>query len=429
MARKANRIIAVLGAPMLTLALALPVAGATAAAPAAAVAVTCAVRTVAGSSPCDDVHAITGAEQHVIADLESRIGNGEPDIRPYNDKEDDQPPGEVTDPGNCTIGIGHLIHKGPCTADDYADWSHVTADTLVKIFAGDIASHEAGLNKDVVDKLGLKLNPCQYDALLDLYFNGGPSWFKPGSRLYQALQAGDLQAVPGILASDVPENLPAGVEKNLTDRRVNDAARFRLHDCPCKYVEIFGTVTYSDNQTVKPNNGVSGSSTDSGSFKLDLISTRLPPSTYWESAGSTFNIHYKFLEVQKTKGCTTTTKGSAQASGPVPYGPPGKANGYSGILASWRERSPAATVSFIVQTVQKANFTATSKGSLPGCKGTTNWTADLLFRPYCFLNPPPDGYFEGRYDSSNDTITAKCSGTAPQNLKYRVSGLFHVYKA
>jgi GH24 family phage-related lysozyme (muramidase) len=163
---------------------------------------------------------ITAAEEKVIAREEAR--GGKPVLRPYNDSE-----------GYCTIGLGHLISKRKCTPADIAKWKGVTASKLIELFHQDLAKAERDLNKILISKLHLKLSPCQYNALFDLYFNGGPSWFGPKTRLYKALRARDMSAVPAILASDVPAKANAKTKKGIKARRKRDANQFATRDCPC----------------------------------------------------------------------------------------------------------------------------------------------------------------------------------------------------
>jgi GH24 family phage-related lysozyme (muramidase) len=163
---------------------------------------------------------ITAAEENVIAREEAP--GGKPVLRPYNDTQ-----------GYCTIGIGHLISKKKCTSADFAKWKGVTASELINLFHQDLAGRERQLNKILITKLRLKLSPCQYNALFDLYYNGGPSWFGPKTRLYKALRAGHLSAVPAILASDVPAKASAKTKKGIKARRERDARQFATRDCPC----------------------------------------------------------------------------------------------------------------------------------------------------------------------------------------------------
>jgi GH24 family phage-related lysozyme (muramidase) len=189
---------------------------------------TCA-RLAAGSSlPCGGANSITAGEENQIAREEAP--GGKPVLKPYNDSE-----------GHCTIGIGHLIHKGKCTARDFQDWKGVTAAQLIALFHKDIAQREDELNVILIARLRLRLNPCQYDALFDLYFNGGPSWFGPRTPLFKALQARDMHAVPAIIASDVPRNASGTTKKVITARRKREAARFATPHCACKHAPVSGT--------------------------------------------------------------------------------------------------------------------------------------------------------------------------------------------
>jgi lysozyme len=68
--------------------------------------------------------------------------------------------------GNATVGVGHLLHKGTCTAED----KPITRDQAEKLFELDIKTKaEVFVNKYV----RVPLNQNQFDALVDFCYNLG----------------------------------------------------------------------------------------------------------------------------------------------------------------------------------------------------------------------------------------------------------------
>ncbi len=86
--------------------------------------------------------------------------------------------GPYNDPYNCTVGVGHLVHHGPCTAFDYAHWriSPAQAQTLLL--------HDAGWAENAVrHDVTFPIKQYQFDALVDLTFNIGAGGFHDSSIL------------------------------------------------------------------------------------------------------------------------------------------------------------------------------------------------------------------------------------------------------
>lgn len=262
--------------------------------------VTCSLLAADPSGPkCLGANRISGEEEHDIAYFEGPGGN--PVLHPYNDQL-----------GYCTIGLGHLIRKSRCTKQDFKDWKGTTAEDLIKLFHHDIAKLEAELNRLLIGKLRLVLDPCQYDGLFDLYFNGGPSWFqqKNGNltKLSKALKAGDMAAAAGILEHDVPAHLSRKDEKELSVRRKADAAEFRTRRCPCKIAPVSGTFSGTWTNHEGLNGELGGVGTWSGTFDFTKPTSKsfAPGNAVFVATSGT--VKWKFEPTGTLpSGCTWTT--------------------------------------------------------------------------------------------------------------------------
>jgi lysozyme len=88
--------------------------------------------------------------------------------------------------GNCTIGIGHLVHQGPTTKADIDRWGTIT---LAHAIAQ--AQADAHLNGVVAIQQNIKvdLTPAQVDSLICLCFNTGPGALGAGHDLTNAVNS------------------------------------------------------------------------------------------------------------------------------------------------------------------------------------------------------------------------------------------------
>jgi GH24 family phage-related lysozyme (muramidase) len=79
--------------------------------------------------------------------------------------------GLILDPaGNCQVGIGHLVRKGPCLAEDRAKWGDgLTREKALELLAEDVKVAEEIVKKAVT----VGLTQAQFDALVSLAFNLG----------------------------------------------------------------------------------------------------------------------------------------------------------------------------------------------------------------------------------------------------------------
>jgi lysozyme len=95
--------------------------------------------------------------------------------QPYNDSQ-----------GNATVGIGHLIHRGPVTGADRARWGSMSrAHALVQL--------QADMQRNALDalqaSLKVKLTVAQIDALCSLAFNCGPRSLAAGRSVMSAVNS------------------------------------------------------------------------------------------------------------------------------------------------------------------------------------------------------------------------------------------------
>lgn len=86
--------------------------------------------------------------------------------------------------GFCTVGIGHLVRRGPCTAAELR--TRISAARALAILAGDLRRFEAA-----VRKIGVPLNQNRFDALVSLAVNCGEGSVGPSSTVYRLIRAGD----------------------------------------------------------------------------------------------------------------------------------------------------------------------------------------------------------------------------------------------
>src|ERR687887_2234326 len=105
--------------------------------------------------------------------------------------------------GFCTKGIGHLVRRGPCTADDISSYNSdfpggQTHDDALKVKAEDVAVAEAAVNNNI----NVQLTQEQFDALVSFALNEGGATFK-GSQLLKDIYAGNCDA--STIANDLAQ--------------------------------------------------------------------------------------------------------------------------------------------------------------------------------------------------------------------------------
>ena len=99
--------------------------------------------------------------------------------------------------GHCTVGYGHLLHRGNCDgrANEVPYQSGITKAQALRLLGDDVVSRVAAVN----DAVKVPLNQNQFDALVSFVFNLGAGAFRKATFL-GLLNAGHYDAVPDGLA-------------------------------------------------------------------------------------------------------------------------------------------------------------------------------------------------------------------------------------
>jgi lysozyme len=94
--------------------------------------------------------------------------------------------------GHCTIGIGHLIHRGRCNGNEPAEFKRgISRDRAYQLLQSDSRRFERAVNG-----LGVPLNQNQFDALVSFTYNLGPGSIQGNTGIRAALKARRYKDVP-----------------------------------------------------------------------------------------------------------------------------------------------------------------------------------------------------------------------------------------
>jgi lysozyme len=129
--------------------------------------------------------------------------------------------------GNCTVGIGHLVHHEPCDGRGSEKpflkglTEQEAYDLLLKV---DVPKHAVFVDNEVLVELGQE----QYDVLVSFTFNAGPKGLRRWILPY--LNCGDYDAIPKQLELSGQHKIPT-----IQRRRRREAAMWQtgIHNKTC----------------------------------------------------------------------------------------------------------------------------------------------------------------------------------------------------
>jgi lysozyme len=124
--------------------------------------------------------------------------------------------------GHCTIGIGHLVHHGPCNGSEPAEFKRgITRERAFELLAEDAAEVVAAMRR----RVKVALTQPRFDALCSWGFNCGSGVFAT-STLVRKLNAGDYASVRSELARWDKAGSPPRPLPGLTRRRKAEGRLF-----------------------------------------------------------------------------------------------------------------------------------------------------------------------------------------------------------
>lgn len=133
---------------------------------------------------------------------------------------DDMGPGK----GNCTFGIGALVHRGPCSTVELA--RKVTEVEVESEFVARVSEAERAVARNVK----ATLTQAQFDALVSFTYNRGPTG---AFHAYELLNAGNFEGaaswISGLFHVKVKKKgrWVVIVAPGLIQRRAEESAPFR----------------------------------------------------------------------------------------------------------------------------------------------------------------------------------------------------------
>lgn len=128
--------------------------------------------------------------------------------------------------GHCTIGYGHLVHRGRCNGSEPAELrAGISRRRAAQLLRADAAAAVAAVR----DNVAVALTQEQFDALVSFTFNVGAGAFRR-STLLERLNAGALEAVPAQLGRWVTaggRRLPGLVTRRAAEARLFTIGHYR----------------------------------------------------------------------------------------------------------------------------------------------------------------------------------------------------------
>jgi len=128
--------------------------------------------------------------------------------------------------GHCTIGVGHLIHKGVCNgkvASEKPYLNGITEEKARELLRQDVKLVEEAINRNVI----VTLNVNQFDALVSFTFNVGVAAFNNSTLKSLVNQGKFREAAEEFLVWN--KMTLGGIKKEipgLTNRRIAEKSLF-----------------------------------------------------------------------------------------------------------------------------------------------------------------------------------------------------------
>jgi hypothetical protein len=181
-------------------------------------------------------------------------------------------------------------------------------------------------------------------------------------------------------------------------------------------MRITGTITYSASTPadVLITGGASGGATESGTFKIDLVSTELPYEGEWTDEGSSYVVTDKIDATSTLPNSSGVTTYTADKTFAGKFAGEGSETNETSIWAGFP--APRVLVSPVVERWVPVVINGNQDMSWP-----TLWVPGC---PHVF--PTGGGYYVGgRFDARRGTVDADCKGGTGWT-KYEVTGTLHV---
>lgn len=127
--------------------------------------------------------------------------------------------------GNCTFGIGTLVHRGPCNTAELA--TTVTDAQVEGAFSASVRDAERAINRNVT----VPLTQAQFDSLVSFTFNRGSTG---AYHAFELINAGDMQGAADWITTLVNVTIQKKGKRvtvraaGLIQRRAEESAPFRV---------------------------------------------------------------------------------------------------------------------------------------------------------------------------------------------------------